>query len=199
MYQKVEGAWAQVRKSVGHMFCVCFASWFWRNSAPYRWLYLFLHSQQLKSLESQFRFVCPHFGSINSNCAPRYCLVGSIFRLILSEPDERRVPCTNSGDKRLLTRETYWFAQLCTLQPHDLKNKKNFYYTKFLVCKFIYILTVFTLSYSLRTNSYNSRDVYLGSIAKYFVISFFTLKKPEWYPWLTYEKASQWNIWVMEI
>ena len=26
----------------------------------------------LKSLESQFRFVCPHFGSINSNCALRY-------------------------------------------------------------------------------------------------------------------------------
>ena len=25
-----------------------------------------------KSLESQFRFVCPHFGSINSNCALRY-------------------------------------------------------------------------------------------------------------------------------
>lgn len=26
----------------------------------------------LKSLESQFRFVCPHFSSINSNCALRY-------------------------------------------------------------------------------------------------------------------------------
>ena len=27
----------------------------------------------LKSLKSQFRFVCPHFGPINSNCALRYC------------------------------------------------------------------------------------------------------------------------------
>ena len=27
----------------------------------------------------------------------------------------------NSTDERLLTREAYWSAQLCTLQPHDLR------------------------------------------------------------------------------
>ena len=32
-----------------------------------------IENPHLKSLESQFRFVCPHFGSINSNCALRYC------------------------------------------------------------------------------------------------------------------------------
>ena len=31
-----------------------------------------MENGNLKSLESQFRFVCPHFGYINSNCALRY-------------------------------------------------------------------------------------------------------------------------------
>ena len=40
---------------------------------------LFLHPQQqnmahLKSCESQFRFLCPDFCSINSNCALRYLI-----------------------------------------------------------------------------------------------------------------------------
>ena len=52
------------------------------NSAPYSVSIhvlnadLFLHSQQKKmadpkSFESQFRFIWPHFGSINSNSAQR--------------------------------------------------------------------------------------------------------------------------------
>ena len=32
-----------------------------------------IENAHLKCLESQFRFVCPHFGSINNNCALRYC------------------------------------------------------------------------------------------------------------------------------
>ena len=31
-----------------------------------------MENGHLKSLESRFRFVCSHFGSINSNCALRY-------------------------------------------------------------------------------------------------------------------------------
>ena len=31
-----------------------------------------IENVHLKSLESPYRFVCPHFGSINSNCALRY-------------------------------------------------------------------------------------------------------------------------------
>ena len=31
-----------------------------------------IENARLKSLESQLRFACPHFGSINSNCELRY-------------------------------------------------------------------------------------------------------------------------------
>ena len=34
-----------------------------------------IENVHLKSLENQFRFVCPHFSSINSNCALRYLYV----------------------------------------------------------------------------------------------------------------------------
>lgn len=69
-----------------------------RNSAQHRWhqcpfiitIYSCIHKSQqykmaadLKSLESQFRFVCPHFCSINSDCALRYWMfvLASIFVL----------------------------------------------------------------------------------------------------------------------
>ena len=31
-----------------------------------------IENAHFKSIESQFQFICPHFGSINSNCALRY-------------------------------------------------------------------------------------------------------------------------------
>ena len=40
---------------------------------PFIFAFSTMENGHLKSLESQFRFVCPHFGSLNGNCALRYC------------------------------------------------------------------------------------------------------------------------------
>ena len=48
--------------------CSCLSAF----TVPFIFAFSTMENGHLKSLESQFRFVCPHFGSINSNCALRY-------------------------------------------------------------------------------------------------------------------------------
>ena len=72
-------------EEISFNYCFNRISLFQINSAPHRWhqcsclstftIYFCILNNgkcHLKSLESQFRFVCLHFGSINSNCVLCY-------------------------------------------------------------------------------------------------------------------------------